>query len=72
MQKKWYDQEEDVLNIELEKGEYWKSVELGNGVTVDLTKDGEITGIEILNASKVFSGDVKNVIEQAKKRISEE
>jgi len=62
----WYDKEEDILNIGLSKGEYWKSVELPNGVVIDLAKDGSITGIEILKASKVFSGDLKRVIEQAK------
>ncbi|MFQ5621026.1 MAG: DUF2283 domain-containing protein [Candidatus Nanoarchaeia archaeon] len=64
MVKTWYDKEEDVFNIELEKGEYWKSVELPNGVVIDISKDGVITGIEIHTASKVFSGDVKKVIEQ--------
>jgi len=63
MEKTWYDKEEDVLNIELNKGEYWKSVELPNGIVIDIAKDGSITGIEILQASKVFSGDIKKVIE---------
>ncbi|HLC71694.1 MAG TPA: DUF2283 domain-containing protein [Candidatus Nanoarchaeia archaeon] len=62
----WYDKEEDVLNIQLEEEGYWKSVELPNGVVIDITKDGVISGIEILRASKVFSGDVKRVIETAK------
>ncbi len=66
MKETWYDKEEDILNIGLSKGEYWKSVELPNGVVIDLAKDGSITGIEILKASKVFSGDLKRVIEQAK------
>ncbi len=61
----WYDKEEDILNIELEDKEYWKSVELEN-VVIDIAKDGSITGIEILRASKTFSGDVKKVIEKAK------
>lgn len=66
MEKTWYDKEEDVLNIELKKGDYWKSVELPNGVVIDIAKDGSITGIEILQASKVFSGDIRKVIERAK------
>ncbi len=61
----WYDKEEDILDIQLDKKEYWKSIELPNGVVIDISKDGTITGIEILNASKVFSGDVKRVIETA-------
>jgi uncharacterized protein YuzE len=54
------------LNIEIAKKEYWKTVELPNGINIDVAKDGTITGIEILRASKIFSGDVKKVIEQAK------
>ena len=60
----------DVLNIELAKKTYWKTVELPNGINIDVAKDGTITGIEILRASKIFSGDIKKVIEQAKPLIS--
>lgn len=49
----WYDKEEDVLNIQLKEG-YWKSIELPNGLVIDITKDGSISGIEILRASKIF------------------
>ena len=66
MKEVWYDKEEDILNIELAKKAYWKTVELPSGINIDVAKDGTITGIEILGASKVFSGDVKKVIEQAK------
>ena len=61
-----YDNEEDILSIQLSREVYWKSVELPNGVIFDVAKDGKITAIEILRASKVFSGDVKKVIETAK------
>ncbi len=70
MEKTWYDKEEDVLNIELHSGNYWKSIELPNGINIDVSKDGSITGIEILKASKVFSGDVSRVIEKAKLIVS--
>jgi len=70
MEETWYDKEEDILNIELSKKIYWKTVELANGINIDIAKDGSITGIEILRASKVFSGDVKKVIEQAKTLIA--
>lgn len=66
MEETWYDKEEDILNIELGQGEYWKSIELPNGIVIDVAKDGSISGIEILRASKVFSGDVKKVLEQAR------
>ena len=61
----WYDAEEDVLNIALKRGTYWKSVELQNGVIIDVAKDGSLLSIEILKASKVFSG-VRRVMEKAK------
>ena len=61
----WYDKEEDILNIQI-KEEYWKSIELPNGIVIDIAKDGTISGIEILRASKIFSGDVKKVIEAAR------
>ena len=67
--EEWYDKEEDVLNIELNKGIYWKSIELSRDITLDITEDGTITGLEIMHASKVFSGDAKKVIEQAKSVI---
>ena len=63
----WYDKEEDILNIQLKEGEYWKSVELSNGIVIDVAQDGSILSIEILKASNVFSGDVKKVIDAAKK-----
>ena len=62
----WYDDEEDVLGIRIAKGEYWKSIELPNGIIIDVSKEGRVTGLEVLKASKVFSGDVKKVIELAK------
>ncbi len=62
----WYDKEEDILNIQIKEDGYWKSIELPNGVVIDIAKDGTISGIEILRASKVFSGDVRKVIEAAK------
>ena len=63
----WYDEEEDILNIQLKDKGYWKTIELPNSITIDLAKDGSIMGIEILRASNVFSGDAKKVIEIAKK-----
>lgn len=63
--KEWYDQEEDIMNLELSNEEYWKSIELPNGIVIDLDKKGKIKAIEILRASKIFSGDAKKVIEMA-------
>jgi uncharacterized protein YuzE len=63
--EEWYDQKEDVMNLELSSGDYWKSIELPNGIVIDLDKKGKIKAIEILRASKIFSGDAKKVIEMA-------
>lgn len=65
MKEMWYDKEADVLNIELNDKKYWKSIELPNGVIFDVSHDGAITSIEVLNASKLFFGDTKKVIEMA-------
>lgn len=61
-----YDKEEDILNIQLKEDGYWKSIELPNSIIIDLAKDGSVVAVEILRASKVFSGDAKRVIESAK------
>jgi len=62
---KWYDKEEDILGIHIQDKEYWKSIELPNGIIIDVSMNGEIIGLEVLRASKIFSGDVKKVIETA-------
>jgi uncharacterized protein YuzE len=64
-----YDQEEDILNIELQEGKYWKSVELPQNIVIDIAKDGAILSIEILKASKIFSGDARKVIEAVKASV---
>ncbi|HEY4503925.1 MAG TPA: DUF2283 domain-containing protein [Candidatus Paceibacterota bacterium] len=61
--EQWYDREEDIFNIQLKPGTYWKSIELPSGVVIDVAKDGSIIAIEIQRASQVFSGDVRNVIQ---------
>lgn len=67
----WYDSEEDVLGIRIADGEYWKSIELPNGIVIDISLNGKIIGMEIFRASKIFSGDIKRVIELAKKSVRE-
>ncbi len=68
MSELWYDVEEDVLGIQLGRKKYWKSVEVASNVVVDLAKNGEIIGIEILKAKESFKQDVPVVISNAKKR----
>ncbi len=62
----WYDEEADVLNVEINGKDYWKSIELPNGLVVDISIDGSITGLEILNASLQFSGESKKIIDNLK------
>jgi len=50
----WYDKEEDVLGVRIGDEDYWKSIELPNGIIIDVSKKGSIIGIEILMASKIF------------------
>jgi len=66
----WYNPEEDIYNIQLKKAEYWKSIELPNGVIIDIAKDKSVMAVEILCASKVFSGDVRKVIENSPQIIA--
>jgi uncharacterized protein YuzE len=58
----WYDAEEDILGMTLEKKPYWKSVEMGS-VIIDLSHDGSVIGIEVIKASKVLSEDVHAVLQ---------
>ena len=64
--EQWYDEEEDILNIQLNEERYWKSIELPNGIVFDIAKDGAIIAIEVLKANKIFAGDVKKVLEITK------
>ncbi|MEK6951136.1 MAG: DUF2283 domain-containing protein [Nanoarchaeota archaeon] len=68
--EQWYDQEEDIFNIQLKPSGYWKSIELPNGVVIDVAKDGSIVAIEIQRASQIFSGDVRNVIQAIPKVLA--
>lgn len=61
----WYDKEEDIMGVQLFRGKYWKSIELPNGITIDVAKTGKIIGMEIANAKKIFSGKTKKVLQTA-------
>ena len=60
----WYDKEADVLNLQL-KNTCWASIELADGIVLDITKDGAIAALEILHASKIFTGNTKRVLSAA-------
>jgi len=49
-----YDKEVDALYIELSSQKPDGVVEIAEGVNIDTTTDGKLSGIEIMNASKKF------------------
>jgi uncharacterized protein YuzE len=52
--KIYYDQKVDAAYLGLSEEDPSGVVEVSEGVNLDLTKEGRIVGIEILNASKNF------------------
>jgi uncharacterized protein YuzE len=49
-----YDRASDVFYIGIQRGVEEEYVEVAPGVNVELNENGQVIGIEILNASKVF------------------
>ncbi|MPZ49852.1 MAG: DUF2283 domain-containing protein [Dehalococcoidia bacterium] len=52
-----YDPEADALYIELRKAEASNSIDVEEGVVVDLDGDGHVIGIEVLDASVRLTDD---------------
>lgn len=52
--KIYYDRKSDALWLLIKSGEEEEVKEVAPGVSVELGKNGELLGIEILNASKVL------------------
>ena len=50
-----YDKEVDAMFIELRKGKFAKNKKLNDCAILDLDKDGNILGIELLDVSKRIS-----------------
>jgi uncharacterized protein YuzE len=46
-----YFEKEDILHVIISEGEESKSIEISPNITAELNKQGELIGIEILNAS---------------------
>lgn len=53
-----YFEKEDILHIVISKGEETKSIEISPNITAELNKDGELIGIEILNASNFIRDSI--------------
>ena len=49
-----YFKEIDILNIELHEGEFGYSEEIADGVIFDISQEGEILSIEVLDVAKKF------------------
>ena len=54
----------DVLNIELQEGKFEYSEEIGEGVILDLSQNGDILSIEIIDATKRLGKEVADKITQ--------
>lgn len=54
----------DVLNIELQEGDFEYSEEIGEGVILDIAKNGDILSIEIIDATKRLGREVADKIAQ--------
>lgn len=62
--KVFYDDEEDILHIARE-GEEEEFVEIQPGINVELDKDKQVIGVEILRASEVL----REIIEPVRRKI---
>ena len=58
-QKVYYDKSSDVLWFLIKSGVELKHKEIAPGVNLELGEKGELLGVEILNASKVFKSFLK-------------
>ena len=53
-----YFEKEDILHVIISEGEEAKSVEITPNITAELDKNGELIGIEILNASNFIRDSI--------------
>ncbi len=58
-----YDPKADALYIKLNDETIQRSDELGKGVIIDYDEKGELVGIELLRASRLFGGKKEVSIE---------
>ena len=59
---KYYDQESDVFYIGIKSGEEQEYAEIAPGVNVEFDQNGQVIGVEILNASKTLKPVAKSII----------
>ncbi len=53
-----YFEKEDIIHLVIARGAEYNSVELSPNVTAELNEEGELIGIEILNASAFIRNSV--------------
>ncbi len=58
-----YFPEEDIIHIMIKKGDEARSVEISPNVTVELDENGEMIGIEILNATSFIRNGLLETIQ---------
>jgi uncharacterized protein YuzE len=58
-----YDSKSDILYIVTKKGDEEEFIEIAPGVNVELDAEGQVIGIEILNASEFLKPIVKSLYE---------
>jgi uncharacterized protein YuzE len=66
-----YDKDVDAVYIGLSTLNPEGAIELADGITIDLTSDGKIVGIELLDASQKVSLDTLLTYEIAAESIKE-
>ena len=58
-----YFESEDVIHLAVADGSEVRSIELGPNITVELDKNNELVGIEILNASSFLRDTVLDSVQ---------
>ena len=57
-----YDEEVDVLYIRLKETSYYESEEIKEGIIIDYDKDGNVIGIEMMNATEYLAPEELSTI----------
>lgn len=59
-----YDKKEDALYIRFDKTEYHESREVQDGIILDYAQNGQLIGIELLDASQKLSSSFQAQLNQ--------
>ena len=50
------------MSIRVADEPYWKSVELGDSLVLDLSRDGQVIGLEVFQARTVLADDFDHIL----------